>query len=471
MTAATAGPALPAPDARGPVREEQEGHGCVTVRSHRFTAAAGTRSGAVLRLHPGHDRAEETTAALLLDETARPGESAARYAAVRGGSAHAVQEAVRLASDRLGRPWPAPRIPGLPPTAPARTALVTRPREDLVPADLVDALLDQLPRGSFDVTVQAHLTAEERLLIPAGAVPVRETVHTGAVVIDVLAHGSPVADVDLAWSGCVPPDIGGLCRRAEQAVQRATAPQRPAPPRMQLLLVDGSAGAFLHEVCGHLLESSRQRPSLLAGYRQRQVAHPGLSIADDPRHDAGFGSHRYTMLGAAARRRPMLTAGRLTGLLEDRPDGPWRAEDARHIPQPRMTHLDLAPAARGLDLDRALGAARAPVVRVHRMGAGSLDHRDGTVVLEVKDAVLLEGPRSHRLAPFRVTAEARRLLLGIRAVGCAATVTTWSAYCLAASGRLPVGASTPTVLTGPLSVLSRTPPGPSAASRPGSIRP
>jgi hypothetical protein len=437
----------------------------VTVRSHRFTAAAGTRSGAAVRLGPGRDRAEETTAALLLDETARPGESAVRYAAVHGGAAHSVQEAVRLASDRLGRPWQGPRI-----SARTRTALVTQPRMDRMPAELVEELLHQLSCPGFDIAVQAHMTAEQRLLIPAGTVPVREIVHTGAVVIDVLKQGSLVADVDLAWSGDVLPDIGSLCRRMEQALQRAGAPQRPVPSRMQLLLLDGSAGAFLHEVCGHLLESSRHRPSLLARHHGRHVAHPQLSIDDDPHHGAGFGSHRYTMLGAATRRRPLLTAGRLTGLLEDRPDGPWRAQDARHIPQPRMSHLALAPAARDTDLDHALGQASAPVVRVHRLGVGSLDHRDGTVVLEVKDAALLEGPRTRRLAPFRVTAEARQLLLGIQAVGGAATVATWSAYCLATSGRLPVGASTPALLTGPLSVLSHRAPLPSPAPRPESTR-
>ncbi|MDN3023618.1 metallopeptidase TldD-related protein [Streptomyces sp. S.PB5] len=449
MTATTTASCVLDPSGTGDTTSaEPDDHGCVTVRSHRITTAAGTRSGGASRIGSGRDHAEETTAALLLDGSAGPKESAVRYAAVRGSGSHAVRDAVRLAAERLGRPWPAPAL-----APPPGSALVTRPHPDRQPAELVEKLLGQLSFDGFEVAAQAHVTTESRLLIPAGRTPVGETVHTGAAVIDVLRGDSLVADVDVAWSGDVLPDIDQLGARVEQALKRAGAPRRAVPSRVQMLLVDGSAGALLHEVCGHLLESSRQRPSLLARHRSRQVAHHQLSVDDNPRHDAGFGSHRYTLLGTDTRRRSLLSAGLLAGLLEDCPHGPWRAEDARRMPQPRMSHLELTPAPCPVTLDRALGNARAPIVRVHRLGAGSLDHRDGTVVLEVKDATYVQDSGLQRLPPFRVTAEARQVLLGIQAVGGADTMATWSAYCLATSGRLPVGASTPTVLTGPLTTL------------------
>jgi predicted Zn-dependent protease len=173
-----------------------------------------------------------------------------------------------------------------------------------------------------------------------------------------------------------------------------------------------------------------------------------LTVHDDPRHPAGFGAHRRTALGLPAQRRLLLEKGRLANLLQDTPDGPWRAEDARHRPQPRMSHLELAPAAAPGELDIALGSAVAPVLLVHRLGVGSLDHRDGTVVLEVKEASRPDG--TARIEPFLVTGEARHLLRDVRAVGDAATSITWSAYCLASSGSLPVGATTPALLTGPV---------------------
>ena len=80
----------------------------------------------------------------------------------------------------------------------------------------------------------------------------------------------------------------------------------------------------------------------------------------------------------------------------------------------------------------------------------SSDHRTGAVTMEVKDAVLWHAGRRHRVAPFRIATEARRALRDIRAIGDASTTGSWSGYCLAKSGRLPVGADTPAMLTGPL---------------------
>ena len=439
-----------------------DGHGCVLVRSRRCAAAAGTRTDGPVLIRRLDEDTERTSAALVLVEPARPDEPRFRYAAAAGCGTRAVQHAARLTVERSGGRWQGPEnsAGNTEHTADDDDELVEPPLldpphlPDLDPGRLIGDLVGRLPRGgTLEVSAEAHTAVENRLFVPADGPPVRETLRTGAVVVDLLEAGVRVAEADLAWSGGVRPDLGALAARLEQALLRAAAPYRPVPAQVRLLLVDGSAGAFLHEVCGHLLESTRQRPSLLAGHRDRQVAHDRLSVDDDPRYSGSFGAHLHTVLGAPTQRRPLLTAGRLTGLLEDTHDGPWRSEDARHVPQPRMSHLVLAPAASPALLDDALGTADAPVVRVHRLGFGSLDHGDGTVVLEVKDACLDEGSAPRRLEPFLVTAEARRLLMGIGAVGCAATVDDWSAYCLATSGSLPVGASTPALLTGPLTTL------------------
>ncbi|MFD3492683.1 metallopeptidase TldD-related protein [Streptomyces sp. NPDC058690] len=425
--------------------------GCVLVRSQRRDAAVGGCHGGPTQARRLAEHTEQTTAALVLGEPTDD-ELPARYAAVTGCGTQAVHRAARLAIERSGGHWR-----GSSSTA-ADHRLVETPLTDRDPAELIEAIAAQMPRGdSLEISAEAHTAVEERLLVPTHGPPVRETLHTGAVVVDVLHSGVRVAEADLAWSGRALPDLGKLAERVEQALQRARAPRRPAPAQVHMLLLDGSAGAFLHEVCGHLLESTRQRPSLLAELETSHVAHHRLSIDDDPRHPAGFGAHEYTMLGMPTHRRPLLTEGCLTGLLKDTPDGPWRAENARHRPQPRMTHLKLAPAPSCAPLNEAIGDACAPVVRVHRLGFGSLDHRDGSVILEVKDATLHEGSRKHRLEPFLVTTEARQALRDVRAVGCLATVQPWSAYCLATSGSLPVGASTPSLLTGPLATLPHRP--------------
>ncbi|MFF4270366.1 metallopeptidase TldD-related protein [Streptomyces sp. NPDC001536] len=442
------------------------GPACVTVRCHRRAAAAATRTGSgPVDLRRITDHTRQNTTAFALVPGADGGPYGVRHAAVDGYGTDAVREVVSRAvdGDRLG----APAGPDLP--------LAVPPAGERDAADLVEAILRRLPGvAGYEVIAEAHTVVEERLFVPARGLAVRETLRTAAVVVDVLGAGRRIADADAGWSGEVPEGLDSLAERVEAAVRRAGARPRTVAPRVQLLLVDGSAGAFLHEVCGHLLESTGHRPSLLAQDGGRPVAFDGLGVDDDPTRALSFGAHRYTMLGEPTRRRPLLTAGRLTGLLADTPDGPWRTEDARYAPQPRMSHLALAPAPAPTALDTALGETTAPVIRVHRLGFGSLDHRDGTVVLEVKDATYRDGTAEHRLEPFVVTAEARQLLLEVRALGCAATVRPWSAYCLATSGSLPVGATTPTLLTGvvtthphrrlapPRAAVARTAPGPGA---------
>lgn len=439
-----------------------DGHGCVTVRSHHRAAAAVTRSGTTIRIRRAADHTEQSTAALLLESTARPGEPHVRHAAVKGCGTQAVRDVSRLTAERSGR-----GLAGVVLSTGSEVPLVPSAQVEEDPRRLAEDIIRRLPRSeALHLVAEAHSAVENRLYLPGNGPAVRETLRTGAIVVDVLKAGRRVAEADIAWSGHVLPDLEGLGEQVEQALRRAGAPHRTVGSEVQLLLLDGSAGAFLHEVCGHLLESTRQRPSLLAGHTARRVAQRQLTVDDDPRRVGGFGTHRFTMLGTATSRRRLLDAGRLAGFLADTPDGPWRAEDSRHGPQPRMSHLELAPASSPAPLDDALGATSAPVVRVHRLGFGSLDHRDGTVVLEVKDATVLEGSVVHRLEPFVVTAEARHLLVDVRAVGCPATMRQWSAYCLAASGSLPVGASTPSVLTGPVSTLPHRPLAPPRAAVP-----
>jgi predicted Zn-dependent protease len=319
----------------------------------------------------------------------------------------------------------------------------------------------------LDLEAEAHVTAENRLLLPTHGPAAREELRTGAVIIDVVKAGTRVAEADMAWTGTTSPDLAALVHRIEQALQRAQAPHQTAPARIQMLLLDGTAGVFLHEVCGHLLESTWQRPSLVIDRIGDQIAHEQLHVDDEPLHAESFGAHRHTALGAKARRRSLIDAGNLVGLLADTPDGPWRAQDARHVPKPRMSNLTAAPACSDMPLDAALGSATTPVVRVHRLGTGSLDHRDGTILLEVKEATYQQGACTYRLAPFLVTAEARHLLMDIRAIGDAATLSTWSAYCLGASGSLPVSATVPVLLTGPVTTLPHRPLSP---PRPAVIR-
>lgn len=192
-----------------------------------------------------------------------------------------------------------------------------------------------------------------------------------------------------------------------------------------------------------LAEDGPGRRSLVRHCLGSVIAPDFLTIADIPDRAGGFGRHPLTALGRPATRTDLVRRGVMVGLLDSSRDGPWRGELGHETPAPRMTWLSVEGSGSSRQVDAALGRAAAPIIEVYRCGLGSLDHRTGMVVLDVKDATL----DGHRLWPFAVVFEARLLLRAIEAVGGPDSIGTWTAYCLGASGNLPVGADTPEVVT------------------------
>ena len=146
-------------------------------------------------------------------------------------------------------------------------------------------------------------------------------------------------------------------------------------------------------------------------------------------------------------RTELVRRGVLNGLLDSDVGGRWRGEIGYQTLAPRMTWLTVEGSGSAAQLDAALGRASAPVITVHRCELGSLDHRTGVVILDVKEATRDE----RRLPPFAVVIEARQLLRTLEAVGGPDSVDAWTAYCLGESGNLPVGADTPEMVTGVVS--------------------
>ncbi|MGW3849658.1 alpha/beta fold hydrolase [Streptomyces fagopyri] len=191
--------------------------------------------------------------------------------------------------------------------------------------------------------------------------------------------------------------------------------------------------------------------------RLQREGYPVIAPANPLRGPAGDAAYIHSVIKSV--KGPVVLVGHSYG-------GSVISEAAVDAPQVKaLVYIAAFAPDKG---ESALGDTGAPVVHVHRLGFGSLDHRDGTVVLEVKDAMSDDGRA--RLEPFLVTAEARHLLQDARAVGCAGTLHTWSAYCLAGSGSLPVAATTPTLLTGPVRTLPHrqlAPPRPAVRHRTG----
>lgn len=330
---------------------------------------------------------------------------------------------------------------------------------DAALSDVIHSL--RLPPG-LAIEVEASLVRERRVLVRDAAAARRTSSVAGALVIDYLADGKPVADRAVTWQGLKLPGAdeitAALAEVADAGMRQAKARRnaKRAGDRVQLLLDGGPALVFLHEVCGHLLEHRWDRPSLMASRLGELVAYPGLTIADDPHLADGYGSYDITALGHDAVRRDLVRNGRLVGFLADTVDGPWRVDAPRFSPAPRMSNTVLVPevptATSADPVDHALGRARAPVARVRRLGYGSLNHMDGTFTLSVEEAQMEVSGRMADVLPFTVRGDAPDALAGIAAVGSPATVRRWSAFCLGTSGKVAVGGVGPALLTGPLRV-------------------
>lgn len=316
-------------------------------------------------------------------------------------------------------------------------------------AHLSDLLVE---RAGLKAQVEGHVVTEasHHTLVehgPAGTTAAERVSHTRdwSFVVDLMDDTGWLADADTGWSGPFDPKRTTLVPRLRQALERHALRHTVVPPIVHLELVEGSAGALLHEAVGHLLENYSGRRSLLRHRHGQQVAPGFLSVVDDPTRAGAFGQHEVTALGSSSSATSLIDGGRLSGFLHDEITGPWRQEIRNEAPKPRMTWLGVAPGRDAAALDDGRGRVHHPLVRVHRFGGGSLNHRTGIVNIDVKEAVTVEGSPS-RVAPFSIIVHAADLLADLQAVG--PDLHTWSAYCLGTSGRLPVGAEVPTILTG-----------------------
>lgn len=317
-----------------------------------------------------------------------------------------------------------------------------------VMAHLTDLLVE---RTGVKAQVEAHVVTEasHQWMVgdgASGATSERLT-HTRnwSVVVDLIDDSGWLADADAGWSGSFAAERADFVPRLSDALDRHALPLTVVAPTVQLELVEGAAGALLHEAVGHLLENYSGRRSLLRSRHGKQVAPEFLSVVDDPTRTGTFGQHDVTALGSSSSTTPLIGDGLLSGFFHGGVGGPWRQEIRNEAPKPRMTWLSVTPAPDGTTLDETRGRVNHPLARVHRFGAGSLNHRTGLVNIDVKDAVTV-GNSPSRLRPFSIIIHAVDLLAGLQAVG--PDLGTWSAYCLGSSGRLPVGAEVPTILTG-----------------------
>ncbi len=153
------------------------------------------------------------------------------------------------------------------------------------------------------------------------------------------------------FSKCLTPHEVGT-QAAQEAIHLLEAVAPPAG-EMPVVLAPGHSGVLIHEAVGHLLEADfiRKKTSIFWDKMGKQVGTEQVNIFDDPTLPHFRGSYNMDDEGSIPRKTPLITAGRITGLLQDRLSasilkadltGHGRRQDFTCIPIPRMsnTYID-----------------------------------------------------------------------------------------------------------------------------------
>ncbi|HTP42131.1 MAG TPA: TldD/PmbA family protein [Nitrospiria bacterium] len=163
-----------------------------------------------------------------------------------------------------------------------------------------------------------------------------------------------------------------LPAHAERVGEESVALHRAAqcPSKTTTLILDSSQlGLQIHESIGHAIELDRMlgyeanyagtsflAPAMLNRF---EYGSPVVNVVADATlaHGPGLGTFRYDDEGVPAQSVPIITAGRLTGLLTSRETAPsiglgasggaMRADGWNRIPLIRMTNVSLLPDPRG----------------------------------------------------------------------------------------------------------------------------
>jgi hypothetical protein len=345
-------------------------------------------------------------------------------------------------------------------------ALVSRyaDRIDLAPSRPIPADLDP-PDGWVEWAREiADQTADRN--------PVIRFITRGAVVVRRDGWRS-VTSPELVRIECDPPSGPALLsvwgqQRLGDWIRSLfeVAPARswsPSPGlRTPVVFTDGTAGALLHELVGHLVEgdlvAAGRTP--LAGLGGANLTEAAIDLTDDPGRTDLPGGFDCDDEGIAAKPVPLLRGGRLCGLLCDRetaevcgvPAGRGRRTDWRHPPVPRLSNL-VVPA--GTVTPQTLEADLARGLVVTRLAGATVDPVSSRTVLRVERGFEIRNGRRRRpLTPFELTGSVTEILAGIDpALGDDPTPDWRLGWCVKDGLPLPTGSETPTMLVRRLEVL------------------
>jgi hypothetical protein len=257
------------------------------------------------------------------------------------------------------------------------------------------------------------------------------------------------------------PRTGDWLRSLLQAVPQKRWSPEPGTS-LPVLFRDGTAGALLHEVVGHMAEADVviAGSSPLASLMGASISAPSLHVTDDPTRFDLAGGFDHDDEGEPACPIPLVRAGRFESFLCDTAgaaDLDARAGRARrsgwsHQPVARLSNLvvaagDTDPDELEKELDHGLV--------VTQVGGATVDPLASRLVLRVERGwEVRNGRRRRALAPCELTGQVMDVLARIDArIGDDPTPDWRLGWCVKDGLPLPTGSEAPSLLVGGLEVL------------------
>ncbi|MCG3206004.1 MAG: Metalloprotease TldD [Elusimicrobia bacterium] len=181
-----------------------------------------------------------------------------------------------------------------------------------------------------------------------------------------------------------------VCKRAHLKLD---APQAPVG-EMPVVIASSAGGTLIHEAIGHSLEADAVLEGTSPSYVGKigtRVAHPKLTVYDDPTVPGARGSFHFDDEGTPSEPTRLIENGVLKTYLYDRlsagkagrnSNGHGRRESYAHRPIPRMSNTFVAP---GPDDPADILRDFKNGLLVTKMGGGQVNTANGDFVFEVEE--------------------------------------------------------------------------------------
>jgi len=303
-----------------------------------------------------------------------------------------------------------------------------------------------------------------RLVVPAGRAPSQHERPRLSL------HGEFLADTRggpkwRAFNFHLPEADDGafeeLRHRLRALAGTGPGPVAPTAGTADVVLENGSAAFFFHEVLSHPMEADAPA-SKLANLVKARLCPREIEVSDEPSRLDLFGGYPVDDEGVPARRTALLSAGHLAGPLRDRlrsdplhpSTGNGRRPSAFDHAAPRGSNLVVGPGgASEEEMLHRLGTG----IRVEEFDGGSVDLASGRFRLRFPAAQAVQrGRLGQPLGPGHLEGEIVEALAAVDSLlGARAKPCRQLAWCAREGKVLPVGGEAPAMIVRRMQVSPR----------------